>query len=66
MSDQAAQERLFDPTRYSPVRVEVLQCLPESSARAFEIAAARGKSASGTRARIARVLAQLRKELDRE
>lgn len=32
----------------------------------FEIAAARGRSASGTRARIARVLAQLRKELDRE
>ena len=32
----------------------------------FEIAAARGKSASGTRARIARILAQLRKELDRE
>ena len=32
----------------------------------FEIAAARGKSASGTRARIARVLAQLRKELDRD
>jgi RNA polymerase sigma-70 factor (ECF subfamily) len=32
----------------------------------FEIAAARGTSASGTRARIARVLAQLRKELDRE
>jgi RNA polymerase sigma factor (sigma-70 family) len=32
----------------------------------FEIAAARGRSASGTRARIARVLAQLRRELDRE
>jgi RNA polymerase sigma-70 factor (ECF subfamily) len=32
----------------------------------FEIAAARGVSASGTRARIARVLAQLRKELDRD
>ena len=32
----------------------------------FEIAAARGTSASGTRARIARVLAELRKELDRE
>ena len=32
----------------------------------FEIAAARRKSASGTRARIARVLAELRKELDRE
>ena len=32
----------------------------------FEIAAARGGSASGTRARIARVLAQLRKELDRD
>jgi RNA polymerase sigma-70 factor, ECF subfamily len=32
----------------------------------FEIAAARGRSASGTRARIARVLTQLRKELDRE
>ena len=32
----------------------------------FEIAAARGRSASGTRARIARVLARLRKELDRE
>jgi RNA polymerase sigma-70 factor (ECF subfamily) len=32
----------------------------------FEIAAARGRSASGTRARIARVLAQLREELDRE
>ena len=32
----------------------------------FEIAAARGRSASGTRARLARVLGQLRKELDRE
>lgn len=32
----------------------------------FEIAATRRTSASGTRARIARVLAQLRKELDRE
>lgn len=32
----------------------------------FEIAAARRKSASGTRARIARVLAELRKELDRD
>ena len=32
----------------------------------FEIAAARGGSASGTRARIARVLAQLRKELDHD
>ena len=32
----------------------------------FEIAAARLKSASGTRARIARVLAELRKELDRD
>jgi RNA polymerase sigma factor (sigma-70 family) len=32
----------------------------------FEIAAARGRSPSGTRARIARVLAQLRKELDRD
>ena len=32
----------------------------------FEIAATRGTSASGTRARIARVLAELRKELDRE
>src|SRR5262245_46886620 len=32
----------------------------------FEIAAARGMSASGTRARIARVLVQLRKELDRD
>jgi RNA polymerase sigma factor (sigma-70 family) len=32
----------------------------------FEIAAARRTSASGTRARIARVLAELRKELDRE
>ena len=32
----------------------------------FEIAATRGRSASGTRARIARVLAQLRKELERE
>lgn len=32
----------------------------------FEIAAARGRSASGTRARIARVLTQLRRELDRD
>jgi RNA polymerase sigma factor (sigma-70 family) len=32
----------------------------------FEIAATRGTSASGTRARIARVLAQVRKELDRD
>jgi RNA polymerase sigma factor (sigma-70 family) len=32
----------------------------------FEIAAARRKSASGTRARIARLLAELRKELDRD
>ena len=32
----------------------------------FEIAAARGRSASGTRARLARVLAQLRGELDRD
>jgi len=32
----------------------------------FEIAAARRKSASGTRARIARVLAELRKELDHD
>jgi RNA polymerase sigma factor (sigma-70 family) len=32
----------------------------------FEIAAARGRSASGIRARIARVLAQLRRELDRD
>lgn len=32
----------------------------------FEIATARGRSASGTRARLARVLAQLRRELDRE
>ncbi len=32
----------------------------------FEIAAVRRNSASGTRARIARVLAQLRKELDRD
>jgi len=32
----------------------------------FEIAAARGRSASGTRARLARVLAQLRGDLDRD
>ena len=32
----------------------------------FEIAAARGGSASGTRARLARVLTQLRRELDRD
>ena len=40
--------------------------LAEIGLDSFEIAAARGNSASGTRARIARVLAQLRKELDRD
>jgi hypothetical protein len=36
------QTQLFDPTRYSPVSVAVLQWLPDSNARAFVIASALG------------------------
>jgi hypothetical protein len=41
MTDER-QGQLFDPTRYSPISVAVFQRLPESSARAFAIAAALG------------------------
>jgi hypothetical protein len=44
------QVRLFDPTRYSPVTVDIWQRLPESNARAFAIASALGsfRDASGS------------------
>lgn len=49
--------------RLKPEDRELLAMRYVAGFDSFEIAAARGGSASGTRARIARVLAQLRKEL---
>jgi hypothetical protein len=49
MSDsESGQERLFDPTRYSPVTVAIWQRLPESNARAYAIASALGSYRDGS------------------
>jgi hypothetical protein len=41
------QPRLFDPDRFSPATVAVLLRLPESSARAFQVASALGRFLDG-------------------